>query len=196
MVRGATVRSRWVARSVARSANRRSYRSDPPRAARALERLRAGPRGSDVALDLCGEIQLPGGLAAAHLPDALEAVAVVEAAHGREPLGRRGGAARGLRVGGGFQQSLQTTFWSISFSLPPRAGSGKLMICLRRSDSWRARPAGCRTSHRIYHAMNSRHGAFCQDLREPYHFFARYCPFAFECAGRLSFSHPNLLFLI
>ena len=85
-----------MAWSVARSANRRSARSDPPRAAKELERLRAGPRGSDVALDLCGEIQLPGGRAAAHLPDALEALAGVEAARGREPLGRRDGAARRL----------------------------------------------------------------------------------------------------
>src|SRR5262244_4145602 len=108
MVRGATAGSRWVAWSVTRSANWRSHRSDPPRAAKELERLRAGPRGSDVALNLCGEIQLPGGRAAAHLPDALEAVAGVEADRGREPLGRRDGAARRLRVGGGFQQSLQT----------------------------------------------------------------------------------------
>src|SRR5215470_17518599 len=96
MVRGATPRSRWVARSVARSANRRSARPDPPRAAKELERLRAGPRGGDVALDLCGEIQLPGGRAAAHLPDELEAVAGVEAARGRYSLGRRDGAARRL----------------------------------------------------------------------------------------------------
>src|SRR5262245_44445415 len=135
MVRGATARSRRVAWSVARSANWRSNRSDPPRSAKELERLRAGPRGSDVALDFCGEIQLSCGGAAAHLPDALEAVAGVEAARGRYSLGRRDGATRRLRVGSSFQQSLQTTFWSISFSLPPRAGSGRLMVCIRRSVS-------------------------------------------------------------
>src|SRR5262245_55212114 len=96
MVRGATARSRRVAWGVARSANRRSHRSDPPRSAKELERLGAGTRGGDVALDLCGEIHLPGGRAATHLPDALEAVAGVEAPRGREPLGRRDGAARRL----------------------------------------------------------------------------------------------------
>src|SRR5262249_1983080 len=124
-----------MAWSVARSAHWRGPRFDPPRAAQGLERLLPGSRGRNVALGLCDEIQLPGGRPAGHLPDALEAVAGVEAARGREPLGRRDGPARRLRVGGGFQQSLQTTFWSISFSLPPRSESDRLTACLRRAGS-------------------------------------------------------------
>jgi hypothetical protein len=93
MGRGATGQSWWLAWSVARSTNRCSTWFDPPRAAKELEHLRAGPRGSDVALDLCGQIHLPGGRTAAYLPDALEVVARFEVACGRESLSRRDGAA-------------------------------------------------------------------------------------------------------
>ena len=49
---------------------RRGARSDSPRAAKELERLRPVARSGDVALGLRGEIQLPCGRTTAHLFDA------------------------------------------------------------------------------------------------------------------------------